>query len=258
MAKRFTDTAKWNKVWFRKLSLIHKCFWEYLTDNCDHAGVWEVDFETASYYIGEDLDINDIKKTFDKQIIEVDCGKRWFIRDFIVFQYNCNIKELNPANKLHNSIIQILKKYEIIGAYKGLVRGMQGDLQGHMDKDKDKDKDMDKDKDFLLPFEKPVLEKVKTFFESAGYEITEAEKFWSHYDSIGWETVRGQPIKYWTSKVLGWMNNSKQYGQNNGKTKNINNPGSFREGGGRSGFTIISDGGNESSGGGKTTKDFSG
>jgi len=41
----------------------------------------------------------------------------------------------------------------------------------------------------------------------------EAEKFWSFYDGQEWHTARGAYVgKKWKSKVIGWMNNSKQFG----------------------------------------------
>ena len=134
MAKRFTDTNKWKKTWFRQLSPIHKCFWLYLCDNCDHAGIWEVDFELAAIFIKSELDVDGIKKEFGKQFEEIDGGKKWFIKDFIDFQYG----ELNPDNRAHNSVLQVLNRY---GAYKGLTRPMEG----RKDKDKDKDKDRNRE-----------------------------------------------------------------------------------------------------------------
>ena len=139
MAKRFTATEKWDKVWFRKLKPEHKCFWIYITDRCNHAGIWEVDFELAGMYIGLKIDESEIRQVFKKQYQELNNGNRWFIRDFIDFQYN---GELNPANKVHFSIITILKKE---GAYKGLTRGLQAPTDKDMDKELDKEKETDKD-----------------------------------------------------------------------------------------------------------------
>ena len=133
MAKRFTDTMKWDKMWYRKLDTVNKCFWNYICDRCDHSGIWEVDFETAGYFIGVDLDIVSIKDVFKKQYVELSNGKKWFLQDFVDFQYG----ELNPANRVHQSVMLKLKKE---GANKGLLSPYQGV------KDKDKDKDMDKDK----------------------------------------------------------------------------------------------------------------
>lgn len=106
MAKRLTDTTKWDKIWFRKLSPLYKCFWQYIIDRCNHAGVWEVDFETAEYYIGEKLDIEVIKKVFNKQYIELNNKNRWFIKDYIPFQYG----DLNKENRIYISIKNLLKK----------------------------------------------------------------------------------------------------------------------------------------------------
>lgn len=145
MAKRLTDTDKWLKIWFRKLSPIKKSFWNYITDNCDHAGIWEVDFETAGHFIGGEINPVEIKEAFAKQIIEFADGKRWFIKDFIEFQYNCTIKELNPKNKLHASVIKLLQKhniYELVeGANKGLVSPLQGVKDKNINKNKDKEKE---------------------------------------------------------------------------------------------------------------------
>ncbi len=142
MGKRFTCTEKWKKVWFRKLSPIHKCFWTYLCDNCNHAGVWEVDFEAAEWFIGKELDIGGLKEAFKKQYIELNGGKKWFVRDFVDFQYGT----LNPENRAHLSVINILKKE---GAYKGLTSSLQGRKDKDMDKDKVKDKYKETIRDIL-------------------------------------------------------------------------------------------------------------
>jgi len=135
MAKRLTDTNKYKKPFIRGLKGAYKLLWDYLYHDCDHAGIWIVDFEIAQLYLGYDVPVNrkDALLFFnegEERIIEVDSGKKWFIRPFIEFQYG----ELNQNNRVHASIIQILNKID-----KGLIRGLEGC------KDKDKDKDMDKD-----------------------------------------------------------------------------------------------------------------
>ena len=55
MTKRFTATEKWDDPWFRKLNLLAKAFWYYVCDKCDNAGVWKIDFEHASFYMGETI-----------------------------------------------------------------------------------------------------------------------------------------------------------------------------------------------------------
>lgn len=133
MAKRFTSTEKWGKTWFRKLSIPHKCFWIYLLDRSNHAGIWDVDFELAEFCIGEKLDPTEIKKVFSARIKEIDEGKKWFVIGFVEFQYG----ELNPASKPHKSVIKILIKE---GVSEGLVKGSVTIKDKAKDKDKDKDK----------------------------------------------------------------------------------------------------------------------
>ena len=134
MAKRFTDSEKWKKKWFRELSPIHKCFWQYLLDSCNHAGIWEVDFYLAGVFIGRELDQKEVRDVFSKQYKILNRGSKWLIKDFIDFQYG----ELNPSNRAHLSVINILKKQ---GAYKGLASS----LLGGKDKDKDNKEKTNKD-----------------------------------------------------------------------------------------------------------------
>lgn len=144
MAKRFTDTNKYKKKFVRGLQGPYKLLWDYLYHDCDHAGIWIVDFEIAQIYLGTDMPVirEDALKHFnanETKIIELPDGSKWFIPSFVDFQYG----ELNPKNKAHNSVINILTKYDLLKnpliKIKGLTRVIQGD------KDMDKDKELDKD-----------------------------------------------------------------------------------------------------------------
>ena len=68
MAKRFTDTNKWDKLWFRKLKPEYKCLWEYLITKCDLAGIYDVDLGLASFIIGYEFRYDTVIKTFEDQI----------------------------------------------------------------------------------------------------------------------------------------------------------------------------------------------
>lgn len=148
MAKRFTDTNKYKKPFIRGLQGAYKLLWDYLYHDCDHAGIWIVDFDIAQIYIGLDMPINkkDAIKNFnndEKRIIEFDKNK-WFIPSFIEFQYG----ELNEKNRAHNSVISILKKNNLYDPKKGLIRV----LKGYKDKDKDKKKDKEQLKDIDINY----------------------------------------------------------------------------------------------------------
>jgi len=127
MAKRFTDTDLFKKKFIRGLEAPYKLLWMYIIHDCNHAGIWEMDLEVAAIRLGVNLDIETSRKVFGDKIIEVDNGEKWFIPSFIEFQYG----ELNSENRVHNSIIKILKK-------EGVFKPLTNPLQGVKDKDMDK------------------------------------------------------------------------------------------------------------------------
>jgi len=137
MAKRFTDTDKWRKQFIRGLQGAYKLLWLYILDECDHAGIWHIEMDIAELRIGNKLNIDEARKQFKGHIVEF--NNKWFIPDFIEFQYGT----LNPENRAHNSVIERLRKYNLYSKNKLL----KSPLQGVKDKDKEKDKDMVKEKD---------------------------------------------------------------------------------------------------------------
>lgn len=136
MPKRFTDTDKWKKPFIRSLETPYKLLWFYILDDCDHAGIWQVDFAVAEIRIGCKVSENAAKQFFAEKIQVINGGSKWFIRDFIFFQYG----ELSEKNRLHLSVINILKRNGI-DVNKPLISPLEGV------KDKDKDKEQDKDRD---------------------------------------------------------------------------------------------------------------
>ena len=196
MAKRFTDTDKWKKVWFRELKPVHKCFWEYIRDNCNNAGIWEVDFKLASFQIGAKINQSEIEQAFEKQFIKVNSNK-WFLTDFIEWQYNCPISELNPKNNAHLSALRILNKFDIEGLIEGLVRAQ------HAPMDKDKNKDKVKNKERGKGFIKPTKAELDAYCKKMNYGVN-TERFLAHYTSNGWK-VGKNPMKSWESALTNWQ-----------------------------------------------------
>jgi len=143
MAKRFTDTDKWKKPFIRKLPTKYKLLWLYIIDECNHAGIWQVDFPVAEIRAGEVFDENIAIEMFGNKITVFDDGEKWFIPSFIEFQYG----ELKTTNRAHESVISILSKHNLLNSNKPLT----SPLQGAKDKEKDKDMDMDMDKEYVRP-----------------------------------------------------------------------------------------------------------
>lgn len=140
--KRFTATEKWSDPWFRKLSPRLKALWLYLCDACDHAGIWQADFELASFIIGEEVTMDDLNRHFEGRCVLLAKG-RIFIPGFIEFQYGL---ELNPENSAHRGVIRALETAEsgLSKKYLAPSKPLPSPCQGAQDKDKDKDKDSER------------------------------------------------------------------------------------------------------------------
>jgi hypothetical protein len=159
MAKRFTDSGKWNKPFLRGMKAPYKLLWLYILDECDHAGIWQVDFVVAQVKIGEKLKENEAINFFSDKIFVFDRGQKWFIYDFIEFQYG----ELNPLNRAHNSVLKQLEKYGIDYENKPLT----SPLEGRKDKDKELVKELElvKDKQAVEKFYRAFKHLSLTFEE---------------------------------------------------------------------------------------------
>jgi hypothetical protein len=145
MPKRFTETKKWDDPWFAELPSKYKLFWLYLLDECDHAGVWKVNFRKANFMIGESLEQAEVMRYLSGRVSKID-ESYWIVDKFIDFQYN-GLKN----DKVGNSIRQILAKHRLTNLLRVLELGANKPLpspyQGAKDKDKEKDMVMDKEKD---------------------------------------------------------------------------------------------------------------
>ena len=135
--KRFTATEKWSDPWFRKLPPRLKAFWMYLCDQCDCGGVWQADYELASFSLGEDVTEEDLAKYFGDRCATLKNG-RVFISKFVEFQYG---KVLNPANSAHRGAIKAMEDAQpgLSKSFEAPPKDLPSPLQGAQDKDKDKD-----------------------------------------------------------------------------------------------------------------------
>jgi len=229
MAKRFTDSEKWKKPWFRSLSPVEKCFWVYVLDNCDQAGIWDVDFQLASFCIGDSLDEVRIREVFKKQYAEVAGGKRWHIPDFLDFQYG----ELRYSNRLHAFVLNLLKKQGVLIPLKRVPPGAK-------DKDKNKDRveslrsskqeNVFRDQravsknDGKEAFKKPSVPELTDAFMQGGMEAAVAEsmaqKFLSYYESCGWVIGRTRkPMRSWRGAVSTWLQNCHKNEETSGDSR---------------------------------------
>jgi hypothetical protein len=172
MAKRFTDSEKWDDPFFADLPNKYKMFWLYVLDKCDHAGFYKVNLKMAAFILGEKYDPVEILCIFAGRIKEL-TPEKWFIPKFISFQYG----DLNDESRVHKSVLKTLKKE---GITKECLKGV--DTLKDKDKNKDKDKDKDKEKDIYISYDNfQVIKKLfkgdkdKIKHHLLGLDFSEAE-----------------------------------------------------------------------------------
>lgn len=222
MAKRFTDTNKWNKRFIRGLKAPYKLLWIYICDECNHAGIWDIDFEIAPIKIGVKINEKDAIRYFGDKIKTIDNNSKWFIPSFIEFQYG----ELSHNNRAHTQVIFQLSKFDLLPENiknkplnMPLVSPLQGGKEQEQEKDKDKDKEQEQgvgkpnfesfqylDATVIRPPQAPTLQAVIEFFTGQNRTDKEAKAFYDYHEGLGWR--KGiSPIMSWRSFANTWITN---------------------------------------------------
>jgi len=106
MAKRFTDTEKYDKAWFRRLPCRMKVAWDWLCCNCDKIGVWNVDMEKLSFEVGEPVTLLELTETFKVRVFD---ENKLFIPSFVPFQYGDASGKLSFKAGIHRDIAKQLE-----------------------------------------------------------------------------------------------------------------------------------------------------
>ena len=189
MAKRFTESGKWKKKWIRQLDPKYKLFWFYLLDNCDHAGVFDADIESASFHIGLEYTEEEVLEVFNRKIVPFKTDK-WFIPKFVEYQYG----ELNENNRAHLSVINILNKYKLLGANKPHRSPLKGN------KVKVKKQVKGKDKNSQLEVVKNNLGELQQEFPDVNVKF-EYDKF------VDYLAANGKTYKNYNAGFKNWLRN---------------------------------------------------
>jgi len=179
MAKRMTDTDKWKKPFIKSLPTELKLFYLYLLDDCDHAGIWHVDIEVAEIRLGVKINSDVALGCFGEKIIVFDGGSKWFIPDFITFQYG----ELTEKNKMFKPVSSLLSKYNLMGHI--------SPIYGGKDKDKVKDKEIVKEKEaeetvkFPIDHCAMIASNDQTWVHNSGFTGKLKDEFLKHLKGSG-------------------------------------------------------------------------
>lgn len=195
------DTEIWKKPWFRKLPPEYKCLWDYILSNCNHAGIWDVDIELASFQIGCELKKDSAIMYLREHIHIIDNEKKWFIKDFIKFQYG----ELKENNKPHISVINILKEYDLIPT----LRGIDTPSEGVKDKDKDKVKDKDNIKETEILNSETWIEEIGMLYKLSKDQVI--DKLKTFLKELQLKDDFSKPIKDIKSHFVNYIRGKTEY-----------------------------------------------
>ncbi|QDP53908.1 MAG: hypothetical protein Unbinned202contig1002_37 [Prokaryotic dsDNA virus sp.] len=203
MAKRFIDTKIWDKAWFRRLTPKNKLIWIYLLTRCDHAGIWDADWEASEFFIGDYVSFDELPKEITSKMKYIDGEDQYFIPSFIDFQYG----ELKENSKPHLSVLKRLTE-------KGLHR-VSNTL-------KDKDKVINKVKgkeEREIDFASNVKKKAKQIENISEEQVNNFIYYWTESNENGkklkFEMQKTFDIK---RRLMKWRNNDFEWSKN-GKEK---------------------------------------
>lgn len=145
MAKRFIDSNIFRKGYMRAIPSNVKLFYIYLFCECDHYGIWSVELDVAEVRLGITLDYKQTKDLLKDKIVELDGGRKWFLPQFITFQYGT----LSSKHKLHNSVAKELNRLGLMQFVTLALQlansdGTQKEMEMEMEKDMEMEKEMDK------------------------------------------------------------------------------------------------------------------
>lgn len=230
--KRFTETTKWSDPWFRKLPPASKLLWQWMCDQCDAAGIIDLDLDLASFMIGGELTENDLAM-FGDRIRKLPNGK-FLIVKFIGFQYG-QISASCPAHKpvfraLSGNGLDTEGKDENTLSHRVSHR-VSDTLQ---DKDKDKDKDQgvgvqgkgtepDGRSDAPTPAPPPpneqtdlpidpatkkrkdrgTIEELREYAVEIGLPASDGDFMFEHWSFNGWKNGK-EPVRDWKAGIRKW------------------------------------------------------
>lgn len=210
MAHRFTNTEKWQDTWFSDLSPHAKLVFMFLCENCDNAGVYEINKKFMLFLTGlqdEELksSITELRKSY---ILSKDKKSIW-LKGYLKHQKKL---PLNPKNNSHKQIILLLEEMtsddDRFKSCKEMVRLIPVT-------------DTPKTRQVRQPakkFVKPTIDEVYAFMVEKEFQLAkkEAERFWNWFESNGWK-VGKNPMRNWKGAVNTWIAN--WYDRNNIKPK---------------------------------------
>jgi hypothetical protein len=201
MAYRFTNTDKWNDAWFSVLKPNEKLLFLFITDNCDIAGIIEINKRRWASETGlSEQAVESALKGLTRCFILSNDGDCLYIRNFIKHQKNF---PLNKENKAHSGIIKRLSMYLHKFGFQSIEEFIQAPSKGLLSPigigngigSGKKEETLEK------KLSKPTVEEVKIYFKENGYTEESGAKAWNYYNVADWKDSKGNKVLSWKQKM---------------------------------------------------------
>lgn len=155
MAKRLTDTEKWNDDWYISLSNDYRIIWQWLLDNCNHAGICKRSIRLLNLMCNTQTTEENLILVMENRVIIKE--NNWFIPKFLKFQY----ASLHSNRPVIISVVKELEKHDLLSF---IPESFGNDYLIIKDKSKDKDKD-------IVKLKKQKNEKFSGNYKAQGEEL---------------------------------------------------------------------------------------
>lgn len=225
MPKRFTDTEKWKDDWYLSLNNDYRIIWQWLLDNCNHAGICKPSINLLNMMCNTSVSEEELIEVMNERVMKI--NNFWFIPKFIKFQYG-NLNSKKPAvvsvlNELKkNNLIQFIDEL-LYNDCETISESLHNDYGTIKDKSMDKDKDINvlniKNSNLFRQPQIPTLEEVKLAFSSSGGTKEMAEIFFNKHSATGW-FINSSPIMNFRNLIPNFITNFRKNESNKSKTRN--------------------------------------
>lgn len=157
MSKRYSETARWDAPWYRRMTPDHKTFLEFLYSMCDNAGVWEIDWENASFKVNASIgpEVLAVLNENQQRVKLDETGRYLLVLGHIQFQCG-NLLQPKLTN-LQKSAIRLMYKHITAFRFSQEDFGFTGKLpvdDGYKYKEDKEDKEDKNDSQYKFSLER--------------------------------------------------------------------------------------------------------
>jgi hypothetical protein len=132
--RRLVDIRKWVKPWYHTAPGKLKLAWDYTQDQCDHCGLWYVNFTLLSQQTGFEVTKDEFVAQFGERLVELkspDNEEVFFFPCYLQEQYP---KGLSLASNVHKAVLETIQRYRLEKTVIGMLppaMGFEGDEEAN-------------------------------------------------------------------------------------------------------------------------------